>query len=40
VGAQVRLSYRAPATGVYYLELKLVRPVRDPVQYTLALTRG
>jgi hypothetical protein len=39
VGAQVRLSYRAKATGVYYLEAKLTRPVHDPVQYTLGLSR-
>jgi hypothetical protein len=38
-GAQVRLSYRAPATGIYYLEAKLVAPVRDPVQYKLGLSR-
>jgi hypothetical protein len=38
-GAQVRLAYRAAATGVYYLEAKLVAPVRDPVQYRLALGR-
>ena len=40
VGTQVRLSYRAAATGVYYLEAKLVAPVRDPVQYMLALSRN
>jgi hypothetical protein len=40
VGAQVRLSYRAAVGGVYYLEAKLVAPVRDPVQYRLALTRS
>jgi hypothetical protein len=40
VGAQVRLSYRAPAAGVYYLEAKLTAPVHDPVQYKLGLTRG
>jgi hypothetical protein len=40
VGVQVRLAYRAPGTGVYYLEAKLVAPVRDPVQYKLALSRG
>ena len=40
VGAQVRLSYRAPAAGIYYVEAKLVAPVRDPVQYALSLTRG
>ena len=39
VGSQVRLSYRAPAGGTYYLEAKLVAPVRDPVQYRLALSR-
>jgi hypothetical protein len=38
-GAQVRLSYRAAATGIYYLEAKLVAPVRDPVQYKLGLSR-
>ncbi|HXK13435.1 MAG TPA: S8 family serine peptidase [Gaiellaceae bacterium] len=38
-GGQVRLAYRAGATGVYYLEAKLVAPVRDPVQYTLGLNR-
>jgi hypothetical protein len=38
-GTQLRLSYRAAATGVYYLEAKLVAPVRDPLQYTLALSR-
>jgi hypothetical protein len=35
----VRLSYRAVVTGVYYLEAKLVAPVRDPVQYRLGLSR-
>jgi hypothetical protein len=40
VGAQVRLSYRAAATGIYYLEAKLVAPVRDPVQYKLGLSRN
>jgi len=39
-GNQVRLSYRAAAGGIYYLEAKLVAPVRNPVQYKLALTRG
>lgn len=38
-GRQARLAYRARATGVYYLEAKLTRPVRDPVQYTLGLSR-
>jgi hypothetical protein len=40
VGSQARLSYRAAATGIYYVEAKLVAPVRDPVQYALSLTRG
>jgi hypothetical protein len=39
VGAQVRLSYRAKTSGVYYLEAKLVAPVRNPVQYRLGLSR-
>ena len=38
-GTQARLSYRAAAAGVYYVEAKLVAPVRDPVPYTLALSR-
>jgi len=37
VGGQTRLAYRAVASGVYYLEAKLVAPVRDPVQYRLGL---
>ncbi|NUR75658.1 MAG: S8 family serine peptidase [Thermoleophilia bacterium] len=39
IGRQLRLAYRAPATGVYYLEAKLVSPVRNPVEYRLSLTR-
>jgi subtilisin family serine protease len=39
VGAQARLSYRAPLGGVYYVEAKLASPSREPVQYTLALSR-
>jgi hypothetical protein len=39
VGIQVRLSYRAARTGIYYLEAKLVAPVRNPVQYKLGLSR-
>jgi hypothetical protein len=38
-GGQARLTFRAATSGVYYLEAKLVAPVRDPVQYTLALVR-
>ena len=38
-GAQVRLSYRAAKTGIYYLEAKLVSGGRNSVQYRLALSR-
>ena len=37
--AQLRLAFRAKASGTYYLEAKLVSPVRDPVQYRLSLAR-
>ena len=40
IGGQVRLAYRAAKTGVYFLEAKLIAPVRNPVQYRLALTRA
>jgi len=39
-GAQVRLAYRAPKSGVYYLEVKLVSKSHDPVSYRLAVARG
>jgi hypothetical protein len=39
VAGQVRLAFTARAGGTYYLEAKLVSPVRDPVQYRLALSR-
>jgi hypothetical protein len=39
VSGQARLAYRAAVSGVYYLEAKLVAPVRDPVQYKLGLSR-
>ena len=39
VGAQSRLAYSAPATGTYYLELKLVTKVRSGVPYRLSLVR-
>ena len=39
VAGQARLSYRAPAAGIYYLEAKLVGPTRDPVAYRLAVSR-
>jgi subtilisin family serine protease len=38
-GAQARLSYRAPKTGTYYLEAKLLTATHDPVAYRLALQR-
>jgi subtilisin family serine protease len=37
VGTQQRLAFTALAKGVYYLELKLVHPTRNPVEYTLAV---
>jgi subtilisin family serine protease len=39
VGAQTRLSYRAPGSGVYYLEAKLVTKTHDPLAYTLGVSR-
>jgi hypothetical protein len=39
VGSQVRLSYRAPAAGVYYLQAKLIAKTREPLAYRLALAR-
>jgi len=38
-GVQTRLAYRATSGGVYYLEAKLVSKTRDPLQYSLALSR-
>jgi hypothetical protein len=40
VGAQSRLAFRAPASGIYYVELKLVSKVRSGVPYRLALARS
>jgi hypothetical protein len=37
VGAQQRLAFAVPATGGYYLEVRLVRPTRAVVAYTLAM---
>ena len=37
VGSQLRLTFRAKVAGTYYVEAKLVSPVRDPVQYRLSL---
>ncbi|MGZ4338503.1 MAG: S8 family peptidase [Gaiellaceae bacterium] len=39
VGVQARLAYRAATGGTYYLAVKLVSPVRNPVQYRLGLSR-
>ena len=39
-GGQARLGYRAPATGIYYVEAKLFSQTRLPVQYRLSLTRA
>jgi subtilisin family serine protease len=39
VGGQSRLRYTARVAGVYYLELKLLRPSRAIVGYRLALAR-
>ncbi len=39
VGAQTRLAYRAVEGGVYYLEAKLVTKTRDPLRYTLGVSR-
>jgi subtilisin family serine protease len=39
VGLQARLAYTARVGGVYYLELKLVSKMRDPLQYQLSLSR-
>jgi subtilisin family serine protease len=39
VGSQSRLVFRATAPGVYYLEAKLLTPVRAIVSYKLSLAR-
>jgi subtilisin family serine protease len=39
VGGQSRLTYRAPASGTYYLEAKLLTPSRPIVSYTLSVAR-
>jgi hypothetical protein len=36
----VRVAYRAPVTGIYYLQAKLVTQSYYPVQYRLALVRA
>jgi len=40
VAGQARLAYRAPRSGIYYLELKLVQKNSEPMPYQLALARG
>jgi subtilisin family serine protease len=37
VGAQQRLAFAVPTTGGYYVEVRVVRPTRATVAYTLAL---
>lgn len=39
VGEQARVAYRAPVSGVYYVQAKLVTPTPNPVQYRLSLVR-
>ena len=39
VGGQVRVAYRAPETGIYYIEAKLVTQSYYPVQYRLSVAR-
>ncbi len=38
-GRQVRLAFTARTAGTYYLQAKLLSPLRDPVVYRLALSR-
>jgi subtilisin family serine protease len=40
VGTQSRLAFKAPVTGIYYLEVKLVSRPPDPVPYGLSLSRA
>jgi Subtilase family len=40
VGTQHRLAYRATVTGTYFLAAKLSSPLRDPLQYRLAVSRS
>ena len=40
VAGQARLAFRAPRTGIYYLELKLVQKNTEPLLYRLALARS
>ena len=40
VGVQSRVGYLATRTGIYYLELKIVRPTRNPLAYRLAVARS
>jgi subtilisin family serine protease len=40
VGVQSRVAYRATRTGTYYLELRLGRPMRNPLAYRLAVAHS
>ncbi|HST18341.1 MAG TPA: S8 family serine peptidase [Gaiellaceae bacterium] len=39
VGAQARIAYRAPVSGTYFVQAKLVSRSQNPVQYRLSLVR-
>jgi hypothetical protein len=39
VGAQARIAYRAPVSGTYFVQAKLVTHAENPVQYRLSLVR-
>ncbi len=39
VGGQVRVAYKAPVTGTYYVEAKLITQSYYPVQYRLSVVR-
>ena len=38
-GVQERLAFTARVSGTYYLEAKLIAPVRDPLSYRLSLAK-
>jgi subtilisin family serine protease len=40
VGGQLRLGYRAPVAGTYYVEAKLEAGTQDPLPYRLAVARS
>jgi len=39
VGMQARIAYRAPVSGTYFIQAKLVSRTQNPVQYRLSLVR-